>query len=148
MKKLMAIVVLACVLSLGIVGGLLAIVEAQVRFPLDHFACYRVFEPGPISPRIVNLADQFEVQIMAVLKPTLLCNPADKIRNGQNTSAQNRDAHLVCYAIQTPVTIPGVVPFRFRQRSLTIDNQFEQRTLTVLDRSNLLCVPSLKFLFD
>ena len=99
----------------------------------------------PSDPRNPNhgaagLDDQFEFQILRVLQPVLLCNPVTKTHNG-TTEPINPGAHLVCYRVQT---LPGIPTPKFRQRTVGICNQFECQDVRVLDRSNLLCVPSEK----
>jgi hypothetical protein len=100
-----------------------------INFDLDHFKCYRVF--GKTVDVVVNAQDQFSQEDMLVGRPVLLCNPADKNWEGIN----NPNQHLVCYATKSATDEP---------RGVVVDNQFGQRGLKVLQRENLLCVPSEK----
>ncbi|MGH2688436.1 MAG: hypothetical protein ACRDKW_06475, partial [Actinomycetota bacterium] len=53
-----------------------------VECPTDHFKCYRTRTDGSFVPRNVTLADQFEDTSALVEKPSRLCNPANKNKEG------------------------------------------------------------------
>jgi hypothetical protein len=109
---------------------------------VDHFKCYkvRVTSGTPSFPAGVQatLGDQFTdpPKLFDVLKPRLLCAPADK--NGEGIKAPAR--HLLCYKIR-----PGAGPPHVGRIGLGVRNQFGNERVNTLKES-LLCVPSEKFL--
>jgi hypothetical protein len=114
----------------------------------DHFKCYDVRAEESFIPFKVTLVDQFEREPVLVLRPVTLCNPVAKCVNHDNNSVTppdctqvlNPDDHMVCYETRDDSGNPT-----FDRREVIVSNQFggEQR-LTVLRRTNLMCVPSLK----
>jgi hypothetical protein len=107
---------------------------------LDHFKCYDVNSDAKFVPFDVVLRDQFETQVVTIIKPVMLCNPAVKCLDRDCTQLFNPDDHLVCYATKDSQGTPN-----FERREVIVSNQFgQQQRLTVLKRSNMLCVPSLK----
>lgn len=107
---------------------------------LDHFKCYEVRPNERFVPFDVLLRDQFETQVVTVVKPVTLCNPVVKCVNGDCSQVLNPDDHLVCYETKDGRGTP-----RFQQQEVIVSNQFgQQQRLTVLRRTNLLCAPSLK----
>ncbi|HEV8487788.1 MAG TPA: hypothetical protein VGV87_29875, partial [Blastocatellia bacterium] len=111
---------------------------------LDHFKCYDVRSDANFTPFEVELHDQFETEVVTVVKPLLLCNPVVKCVDGDCTQVLNQDDHLVCYE-----TRDSRGTTNFEKREVIISNQFgQQQRITVLRRANLLCVPSLKALAD
>ena len=115
---------------------------------LDHFKCYDVRPEESFIPFRVTLVDQFEREPILVLRPVTLCNPVTKCVDDDHNSATppdctqvlNPDDHMVCYETRDDSGNPT-----FDRREVIVSNQFggEQR-LTVLRRTNLMCVPSLK----
>ena len=113
----------------------------------DHFKCYDVRAEDGFLPFDVTLVDQFETEPVMVKRPVTLCNPVAKCVDDHNpltppdcTQVLNPDDHLVCYETRDASANPI-----FERREVIVSNQFgpEQR-LTVLRRTNLLCVPSVK----
>lgn len=97
-------------------------------FVLDHFKCYRTV--GQIAQRSVSLTDQFGPSTATVLRPSRLCNPADKNGGGIN----DLTAHLMCYKLR---------PAPFARRDVLVRNQFGDQTLTVV-KPETLCNPAEK----
>lgn len=114
---------------------------------LDHFKCYDVRPQESFLPFIVTLRDQFEEEKVMVKRPVMLCNPAAKCTDDNNpltppdcTQVLNPDDHLVCYETRDDSANP-----HFERREVIVSNQFgPAQQLTVLRRTNLLCLPSLK----
>ena len=114
----------------------------------DHFKCYDVRAETGFAPFPVTLVDQFERQQVLIQRPVTLCNPVAKcIDHDHNpntppdcTQVLNPDDHLVCYETRDDSGNPF-----FERREVIVSNQFGQaQQLTVLRRSNLMCLPSLK----
>ena len=114
----------------------------------DHFKCYDVRPQESFIPFNVTLIDQFEEEPVLVQRVVTLCNPVKKCIDADHNSATppdctqvlNPDDHLVCYETRDQ----SASPF-FERRQVIVSNQFgQQQQLTVLRRTNLLCVPSLK----
>ena len=105
---------------------------------LDHFKCYLVQGPAATANPFptVALQDQFdrEKEVVKVLRPVLLCNPAEKLHGNEITPIENEREHLVCYTF-TPSTA--------KQTRAKTRNQFGDEKILVTN-SRLLCVPSLK----
>jgi hypothetical protein len=102
----------------------------------DHFRCVRVTRTkGTVAfvRRTVQVADQFGVRELRVIRPLTLCAPTDK--NGEGIV--DPDNHLVCYkaVASPPHGADGV----------QVANQFGDLVLK-LGREDELCVPSLKTL--
>ena len=111
---------------------------------LDHFKCYDARPQENFQPFDVRLRDQFEGQVVRVLRPTTLCNPVVKCVGRDCTPVLNPDAHLVCYETAEAEGTP-----QFELREVIVSNQFgKEQRLTVWRRKNLLCVPSLKAHMD
>ena len=107
---------------------------------LDHFKCYDVNSEVKFQPFDIVVRDQFEGQTVTIVKPIMLCNPAVKCVGSDCTQLFNPDDHLVCYETKDGSGTPN-----FERREVIVSNQFgQQQRLTVLKRSNMLCVPSLK----
>lgn len=99
---------------------------------LDHYKCYQA--EGAFEPRTVRLTDQFGTGRYQVIRPTRLCTPVNKNREGM----LNRFNHLVCYQMRrltNDVFVPGKV---------LIQNQFGTQALRVVAEREL-CVPALKY---
>lgn len=114
----------------------------------DHFKCYDVRPQQSFIPFNVTLIDQFEEEPVLVQRVATLCNPVKKCIDTDHNSATppdctqvlNPDDHLVCYETRDQSASP-----HFERRQVIVSNQFgQQQQLTVLRRTNLLCVPSLK----
>lgn len=104
---------------------------------LDHFECYRIQNAAPLN-QAVDLQDEFAQAVgLVVGKAVLLCNPVRKVHGAQTFEIKNPDAHLVCYQ----------VPRLQVNRQVSIQNQFQQTTLTV-KKPKLLCAPSLKTILE
>jgi hypothetical protein len=73
-----------------------------------------------------------------LIKPTHLCNPADK--SGEDPTAPAHIAHLVCYKAKL-TKFPTPQP-KFVKTTVSTNNQFGPEVInaTALDE---LCVPSL-----
>jgi len=113
----------------------------------DHFKCYDVRAEDGFAPFTVTLVDQFEREQVLIQRPVTLCNPVAKCVDDDHNSATppdcspvlNPDDHLVCYETRDDGT-PS-----FERREVVVSNQFGQaQRLTVLRRTNLMCLPSLK----
>ena len=52
---------------------------------LDHFKCYEVKPDDKFVPFDVVLRDQFESQVVTVVRPVMLCNPVAKCVDGDCT---------------------------------------------------------------
>jgi hypothetical protein len=103
--------------------------------PLDHFQCYRV-KKSRGAPKFVkktaSITNQFETVTLTLVKPRLLCAPANK--NGEDPTAPSHPDHLICYK-----TKDGP----FGTITTTVNNQFGIDEVTVIHRREL-CVPALK----
>ena len=114
----------------------------------DHFKCYDVRAEESFTPFNVTLVDQFEREPILVLRPVTLCNPVAKCVDDDHNSATppdctqilNPDDHMVCYETRDDSGNPT-----FDRREVIVSNQFSgQQRLTVLRRTNLMCLPSVK----
>lgn len=116
-------------------------IEADLAFPqgLDHFKCY--VASGRILSRPVQLHDQFETAVVAVLQPRLYCNPTQKVdAAGRVTPVVNPAGHLTCYAIR--LTDPAGTTESVQR---TIANQFTDAAgagIVAVTDERLLCAPS------
>lgn len=115
---------------------------------LDHFKCYDVKPEESFLPFHVTLIDQFEEELVLVQRVVTLCNPVKKCIDADHNSATppdctpvlNPDDHLVCYETRDQSANP-----HFERREVIVSNQFgQEQRLTVLRRTNLICLPSLK----
>src|SRR5262249_33535057 len=111
---------------------------------LNHFKCYRVRSQrgvGAFRPRDVDVTDQFETKRMTVVKPILLCNPAEK--NDEGTVAVAGEDHLTCYKVKDAAGFA-----KFTPQDVTVMDQFAAHDVRALRgtcrKSSFLCVPSLK----
>lgn len=114
----------------------------------DHFKCYDVRAEDGFAPFRVTLVDQFEREPVLIQRAVTLCNPVAKCVDDDHNSAtpddctpvSNPDDHLVCYETRDDSGSPT-----FERREVIVSNQFGQaQRLTVLRRTNLMCLPSLK----
>ena|SRR5262245_53690107 len=99
---------------------------------VDHYKCYKVkgekFDPKPL----VEVEDQFELDTDTVVKPALVCNPADKNEEGIHFPG----VHQVCYKVKGQEKLPPV--------TVRVTNQFGTQDLKVKKKEKFLCVPSNK----
>ena len=107
---------------------------------LDDFFCYRTRasagEPK-FTPFTVHLVDQFDDLHFDVLKPKLLCPPADKNSQGIIDSA----THLRAYAIRAVRGTPRYSP----RTNILVTNQLGDIRVNTI-RPDLLLVPAAKSL--
>lgn len=107
---------------------------------VDHFKCYTAPGNAPNVGRRVRLDDQFGTFFRNVLRESWLCNPTEKVIDGQQHGPMLHNlAHLVCYPLnpEGPVPPPTI--------AVRIRNQFhEVLPLTVIKDPSVLCVPSSK----
>jgi hypothetical protein len=101
--------------------------------PTAHLMCYDVDEQG-FTRRDVVVRNQFGDQRLTLLRPELLCNPATK---DMVPSALLLD-HFKCYDARPTFGAP-----RFEPRPVTLIDQFETRTATVV-KPELFCTPTDK----
>lgn len=99
---------------------------------LDHFRCYKVTS-GPNLATTVGLTDQWFASTHRLARPTLFCNPVQKLHNNVVTPIQHPNDHLTCYRM-TPVAL---------NRTVQLHNQFGDPIFTSY-RADLLCVPTHK----
>jgi len=103
---------------------------------IDHFQCYKV-KPSPGAPKFqkilgVKVDDQFGTATLDLLKPALLCAPANK--QNEDPTAPDHPGHLLCY--KTKHSAFGTV------QTFT-NSQFGPAQPLLIHRREL-CVPSLK----
>ncbi|MBI1986909.1 MAG: hypothetical protein HYS70_01000 [Nitrospinae bacterium] len=118
---------------------------------VDHYKCYGITvakapkggEPLPkFTPFDVKLEDQFGPMTVTVTKPTLLCNPVKKERDGEGAEEiKNPANHLVCYQITRSKAVPSQSPFK--RIRVFLRNQFGPEVLDARAMGGL-CAPSLK----
>jgi hypothetical protein len=100
---------------------------------IDHFQCYKAKRAGggaKFTKQTVTIVDQLESQTVTIVKPELLCAPADK--NGEDPTAPTHSVSLTCYKVLgTP----------FGTVAAHIANQFGTDDLTLIHRREL-CLPS------
>jgi hypothetical protein len=99
-----------------------------IEDPLRHLLCYKNRYSVRLTPRRVEVTNQFGAQTLAVKTPSLLCNPA-ATNGGLNTQPSN---HFQCYKTrpETRLLPPPVV----------LGDEFQSTSATVL-KSKLLCNP-------
>jgi hypothetical protein len=107
---------------------------------LDHFTCYKAVAtkgsvkfPGIPIPPGVFLEDQFRQSVVAVKKPTRLCNPTQK--NAEPPPA-NPDEHLKAYQVKPAVKFVKVL-------NQSVTDQFGTRRVDVLKPIELM-LPTAK----
>jgi hypothetical protein len=103
----------------------------------DHYSCYKVRTsrntPKFVPVNGVTIVDQFGSSVMTVVKPTLLCAPANV--DDQQPGAESHAGLLLCYKLKRPSTTP-------RFTALTpvyVNNQWGPLT-TDVKRPDQLCV--------
>lgn len=106
-----------------------------------HYECYRVaLSKGQpkFQPKVgVSLLDQFGGLTVNVVKPSRLCNPADK--NHEDPGAETRPDHLMCYKV---AVTKGTAKFQ-KKAGVFATSQFGPEQLTAA-APNELCLPSTK----
>ena len=131
-------------------------VDLPDAFALDHFKCYPVSVTrgtAGFAPRDVLLDDQFDAtpRLLTVRRPSRLCNPAEKIADGEPvTPIARREDHLLCYTLAAAATQDDDDDdddLRMRVRGIHVNNQFGPLQLDTR-RIEELCVPSTKDLAD
>jgi len=126
-------------------GGAAALTSPAV----NHFRCYAAKvakAPAGEAPyptwtaQTVTLTDQFHGPLQyQVVKPTMLCNPADK--NDEDPSAVSDPGHLLCYKAKLAKTDPKQP--KFLKTRVSTHNPFGPE---VVDAKKVLelCIPSLR----
>ena len=108
---------------------------------VDHFKCYSVrvtSGTAKFTPREATLVDQFDQpKVYDVKKPTRLCTPVDKNREGIKFPRN----HLMCYQIKPAKGQPK----HEKVLGIYVEDQFGPGQLDTL-REDELCVPSFKTL--
>src|SRR5262249_30502262 len=100
---------------------------------IDHFQCYKVkrsLHAAKWVKRTATISDQFGSATVKLVKPYLLCAPANK--NGEDPTAPSHPVSLLCY--KTAGTVFGTVEAH-------IANQLGPDDVTVIHRREL-CLPS------
>jgi hypothetical protein len=68
------------------------------RDRLNHYWCYEA--TGPRVGVRATLEDQFSgPDVVRITTPTLLCNPAEKVHDGERFPIEEEELHLACYEI-------------------------------------------------
>ena len=109
--------------------------------PDAHITCHGINPPQTITERTVRVSNQFLANSMLTIgRPTWLCAPASKTLTGTpGAPPAPMNHHYLCYDVKPTQ--------RFRQRRVTIRNQFEKQDYIVIG-PRLLCVPSTKKLLQ
>jgi hypothetical protein len=108
---------------------------------VEHFKCYSIKpsqgEP-PFTPILgVAVTDQLQQpKLYDVVKPTRLCNPVDKEREG----VENVDEHLICYQVKLTTTRPAQVK-HVPVTGIFVGNQLGRERIDTR-KDEELCVPS------
>ena len=106
------------------------------RDDMNHYWCYEA--NGPRLRERATLEDQFGgPDNVRVATPRLLCNPAEKVHDGETFRIEDEDLHLACYDIFGKQ--------KTQQFTFGIENQFEMDTYQS-GPWELLCAPSEKAL--
>ncbi len=113
---------------------------------VDHYRCYKV-KPAKGAPKFqkilgVQVADQFQSKKVDVVKPTMLCNPAEKRRGNVIEAVKNPADHLLCYKVKAQSGEPKHV-----STNVFLADQFGQLGRATVKEMEL-CVPSLKTVLD
>lgn len=122
----------------------------EVPPPLDHFVCYKSAAAkapkgeGPFpkfAPTSVSAVDTLAARQLALTKPLVVCNPADK--NGEDPTAPTHAAHLEGYQAKLAKTAPPQA--KPAKTVVGVTNQLGPLKLQVKAPDRLL-VPSAKAL--
>jgi hypothetical protein len=106
------------------------------RADLNHYWCYEA--NGPRIGVRATLEDQFSgPDNVRVTTPTLLCNPAEKVHEGETFRIEDRNLHLACYEIHGKQ--------KTEQFTIGVENQFETDTFQTA-AWEILCAPAEKTL--
>jgi len=119
--------------ALGLIAVHLTRTPAYAIDGFSDFKCYSV-EGRKLQGVTVTLDDQFGFVETTVTEPTLLCNPACKNCDDAD-GAPIDETHLVCYKITEA----------FKERFVTVANQFGNEQILKVKDTKLVCVPSAKF---
>jgi hypothetical protein len=104
------------------------------RDDLQHYWCYEA--NGPRSGVRAKLHDQFSgPDNVRITTPTLFCNPAEKVANGEKFPILDEDLHLACYEIHGKQ--------KTQQFTVGVENQFE-KDIYQTAAWEILCAPSEK----
>jgi hypothetical protein len=106
------------------------------EFATDPFKCYRLKQDLPKFEVLENLllVDEFDSKMTKVIRPTMLCNPADLAGQG----IQHPDEFLLCFKIRD---MRGQPRFQ-RKTGLVVRNQLGEQIRVTAVAPGLLCVPS------
>ena len=103
---------------------------------MNHYWCYEA--NGPRVGVRATLEDQFSgPDNVRVTTPTLLCNPAEKVHDGERFRIEDEDLHLGCYEIHGKQ--------KTEQHTVGVENQFETDIFQT-GPWEILCAPSEKTL--
>jgi hypothetical protein len=109
---------------------------------LDHYLLYEVWSGWPVNVT-VNLDDQFPEMAIAVnvTYPRYFANPVIYKEHGVNfTGVWDPETHLVFYDISDNP--------EFYSSPVWVSNQFEERSLNLTPKGQLLAVPSEKWYYE
>ncbi len=112
---------------------------------VDHYRCYGVaVAKGERFQKIerVHVADQFQDKRIDVLKPFMLCNPAEKRWAGAVEPIRHADDHLLCYRVRASKSEPRHAP-----TNVFLTDQFGQLSRSTVKETEL-CVPSSTVILD
>jgi hypothetical protein len=114
------------------VGG----VTFDDRDDQNHYWCYEA--NGPRVGARATLSDQFSgPDDVRVTTPTLFCNPAEKVHDGERFRIEDRNLHLACYEIHGKQ--------KTEQFTIGVENQFETDVYQTA-AWEILCAPAEKAL--
>jgi hypothetical protein len=106
------------------------------RNNMNHYWCYEA--NGPRVNVRATLEDQFsgsdEVRIAT---PTLFCNPAEKVHDGETFEIEDEELHLACYEVHGKQ--------KTEQFTFGVENQFEEDTFQIA-AWEIICAPAEKSL--
>jgi hypothetical protein len=106
------------------------------RGDLNHYWCYEA--NGPRVGVRATLDDQFSgPDNIRVTTPTLLCNPAEKVHDGERFRIEDRQLHLACYEIHGKQATEQFI--------IGVENQFETDVFQTA-AWEILCAPAEKTL--
>jgi hypothetical protein len=103
---------------------------------MNHYWCYEA--NGPRVGVRATLEDQFSgPDAVRLTTPTLLCNPAEKVHDGERFRIEDEDLHLGCYEVHGKQ--------KTQQFTVGVENQFETDVFQT-GPWEILCAPSEKTL--
>jgi hypothetical protein len=104
------------------------------RRNMNHYWCYEA--NGPRAGVRATLEDQFSgPDLVRVAKPTLFCNPAEKVHGAEEFPIEDEELHLACYEIHGKQ--------KTQQFTVGVENQFETDTFQTA-AWEILCAPAEK----